>query len=386
MRRRQGGGYRQNHGLAGVIYVLDNPGLRAGFFKIGCSRRSGYSRATDLNADPGTGTPGTFSCIFEYRTRDCGRAEQLVFRELKSYRRGKWGQEFFEVELSHAKQVIERICNGVDEEIVREQERALGSRLAEVKVAVPAATTVVPPAVAQPAQNSSFSWLKLGGMGALAVLIVSTFVARESSTDPRRQVTAAAVTATGLRPGRVFQGTSGATTAAAASTDGSDIIDLTRTEQAAADSACSSKFDGDTARYRDCLRAQARSILLARGTSQTTNADPIRLSRPEQAHLQAGEDQAGEGRTGDERCGSDVIKESKSVDECRSTPTTTAADSPIRPDLSPITPEEKRSAEAACYSAYRQGPATYNACLNGQLTQLGEAPRRPDLAQGRPSN
>src|SRR6266536_3164513 len=107
-RWKRNGRYQQNHGVPGVVYVLDNPGLRDGFFKVGCSRRSGPTRAFDLNSDAGTGTPGTFRCIFEYGTRDCGRAEQLVFMELHAHRRGKPGQEYFQVELEYAKQVISR--------------------------------------------------------------------------------------------------------------------------------------------------------------------------------------------------------------------------------------------------------------------------------------
>ena len=109
------GGYDQNMGKAGVIYILENDGLRSGWVKIGCSSRSGAIRAAELNTDANTGTPGVFRCVFESRTLDCGRAERLVFKELSSHRRGKWGQEFFEVEIGHAKAVIRRVCAAVDD-------------------------------------------------------------------------------------------------------------------------------------------------------------------------------------------------------------------------------------------------------------------------------
>ena len=109
--------YRQNHGRPGVVYILENPGLREGWWKIGCSTRSGHHRARDLNFDATTGTPGAFRCVVEFKTLDCGLAEERVFAELMSERRGKRGQEYFEVSLAVAQQVIERCCVAVDREI-----------------------------------------------------------------------------------------------------------------------------------------------------------------------------------------------------------------------------------------------------------------------------
>jgi hypothetical protein len=108
--------YRKNHGVPGVVYILDNPGLREGIIKIGCSRRSGEVRARQLNFDASTGTPGTFRCVFECPTDDCGKAEERVFEKLVKHRRGKWGQEYFEVALDHAKEIIIQTCSDVDNE------------------------------------------------------------------------------------------------------------------------------------------------------------------------------------------------------------------------------------------------------------------------------
>ncbi len=108
------GDYRQNHGRPGVVYVLENPGLREGWWKIGCSTRSGHHRARDLNDDATTGTPGAFRCIFEFKTLDCGLAEERVFSELAEFRRGKRGQEYFEVGIQLARETIERCCVQVD--------------------------------------------------------------------------------------------------------------------------------------------------------------------------------------------------------------------------------------------------------------------------------
>jgi hypothetical protein len=108
------GGFDQNIGIAGVVYILSNDGFRDGYYKIGCTRRSGRARAFDLNVDANTGTPGSFRCVFEQRTVDCGRAERLVFERLGQYRRGKPGQEFFEVGLDLARQTISSVCTEVD--------------------------------------------------------------------------------------------------------------------------------------------------------------------------------------------------------------------------------------------------------------------------------
>jgi len=112
--RRGSDSFRALIGKPGVVYVLSNDGLRHGWFKIGCSTRSGQARAFDLNNDANTGTPGAFRCIYQQRTLDCGTAEQEVFARLRQHRRGKWGQEFFEVELTLAKSTIELVCSEVD--------------------------------------------------------------------------------------------------------------------------------------------------------------------------------------------------------------------------------------------------------------------------------
>jgi len=116
--KNKGGNYRQNHGVAGVVYILENPGLRQGIYKIGCSRRSGAVRANKLNDDANTGTPGIYKCVFEHHTKDCGRAEELVHQQLEAVRTGKWGQEFFEVPIEKAIDTIIQVIQKVDREIL----------------------------------------------------------------------------------------------------------------------------------------------------------------------------------------------------------------------------------------------------------------------------
>lgn len=119
--------YRKNHGIPGVVYILENPGLRAGMLKIGCSRHSGALRARQLNDDANTATPALYTCVFECRTLDCGLAEERVHEIFQDKRRGKhgksrgraWGQEFFEVDVDEAKRVITEVCASIDKMTVR---------------------------------------------------------------------------------------------------------------------------------------------------------------------------------------------------------------------------------------------------------------------------
>ena len=106
--------FAQNHGVEGVIYILSNDGLKDNWFKIGCSRHSGIKRAGSLNNDPRTRAPGKYVCIFESKTIDCGLAEQLVFEKISRHRKGKKGQEFFEIDVEKVKSLIIEVCTQIN--------------------------------------------------------------------------------------------------------------------------------------------------------------------------------------------------------------------------------------------------------------------------------
>lgn len=119
------GNYNQNDGVPGVVYILRNDAFKELWLKIGCSRHSGAARARDMNREASTGLPAHHVCVYECRTQDCGNAEKLVFQELQAHRKGR--QEFFEVDIELAKQVIFRVCQQIDEAIAaarRQQEAA----------------------------------------------------------------------------------------------------------------------------------------------------------------------------------------------------------------------------------------------------------------------
>jgi hypothetical protein len=121
--RRKGFWTDKVAGKRGYVYILENPGLRAGFIKIGATTRSGAIRAAELNEDAGTGTPGAFTCVFEFGCLDCGAAEKRVHREFaKERRHQKRGQEFFEVDRARAMAAIRRACAEIDEELAPPRE------------------------------------------------------------------------------------------------------------------------------------------------------------------------------------------------------------------------------------------------------------------------
>jgi hypothetical protein len=102
--------FTRNHGRKGYVYILKNDALQPGLFKIGQSTRSGKVRASELNKEATTGLPAEYRCVYEKFTVDCGRAELAVHQQLAAYRRGKWGQEFFAVDLAIAKRVVTEVC------------------------------------------------------------------------------------------------------------------------------------------------------------------------------------------------------------------------------------------------------------------------------------
>jgi len=137
-KNKTNGRYDQNKGKPGVVYILDNPGLATTFFKIGQTTRTGNARANDLNNAATTGMPGEYKCIFEYKTKDCWTSEQLVHEKLKKFRRGKKGQEFFNLEgedFSYAIEIIKEVCHQIDEKIlqdkIRKEAQEKANKLAE---------------------------------------------------------------------------------------------------------------------------------------------------------------------------------------------------------------------------------------------------------------
>lgn len=126
---------RQMYGVPGIIYILENSGLRPGFYKIGYTRRSGWAKAVELNRDAQNNIPGNFECVFEYRARNCGAALDDILKELHFCRRGKREQNFFEINCDRLQEIILCSIAQTDRQSkIREyQEQALRQYLDEEK-------------------------------------------------------------------------------------------------------------------------------------------------------------------------------------------------------------------------------------------------------------
>jgi hypothetical protein len=127
---------RQMYGVPGIIYILENNGLRPGFYKIGFTRRSGWAKAVEFNRDLQNSIPGSFECIFEYRARNCGAALDDILKEIHFCRRGKRDQNFFEIDCNRLQQIITCSVARTDQQSkIREyQDYALRQYLEEEKL------------------------------------------------------------------------------------------------------------------------------------------------------------------------------------------------------------------------------------------------------------
>ena len=314
--------FTQNHGVAGVVYVLDNPGLREGWHKIGCSRRSGAARANDLNIEATTGTPGAFRCVFECRTKDCGRAEVQVFKLLSGERRGKWGQEYFEISVEQAKAAITQVCLAVDEDVAlhaRELAKAVAVGPAPIVHTPNQITPVTPvtPATANSESTKQSVNSKFGRFARVIVIVgiipLSLWLTSGSRTKTLAQPM---ITTSPAVPSYLL----------------SKAAPIGKSSEVSAKE--SPKFQ------RISELPVVADVDLQQRTSSTSAPEP----------RQSGE--------------------SPSVNQVSS-----------RPNLSALAREERQSIEAVCSDdGYRNGPAAYNSCVATQAAVLENGTRRPDLS------
>lgn len=331
LRRGGDGRYDQNHGIPGVVYILRNEGLKAGYFKIGCSRRSGHKRAFELNVDANTGTPGTFKCIFEHRTTDCGRAEQLVFQRLHAHRRGKWGQEFFEVELELARRTIVAVCAEIDGAHVRSVLPPPPGRLDPPAVHAPPASvrggSGLPNASAS--TTSQPGWQKQEARREavwVALILVALFILWVIELEP---VHTASVPSTAAQPAPTPRVNRTPPPFSSAQTPPSPSPPPSRAPKPLKPLVQIPAFEGP----------QERSGAASR--TQGANA-PLGAVAPLEQNAPTGQTGTMEGQE-------------------------TA-------DLSGLTGDERQSAEAVCSSAKQQGPGPYNKCLVSKVRELEGVP------------
>jgi hypothetical protein len=344
--RRSFGNYDQNMGRPGVVYILENDGLRAGWVKIGCSSRSGAARASDLNADANTGTPGTFRCVYELHTQDCGLAERKVFAELSRHRRGKWGQEFFEVEQAYAREVIERACRAIDQ-------------LASLRPPAPPPPSLPPlpplafdlPSPRRVPSTAPHPWerppmppkrrkspVRLRWIAILLVALAFMWFRSTPSQAPTQRVAGLAAPKMPTSPHTPSK----------------------RSKHAGA-----------------ALQPIPASVPLLPAPAGAA-ADAPALPGPAEAELDAEERSSIEAACSPDKYGG----EPPALNACRQRLLDQLAAAPPRVDLSGLTPLERTSMTSACsHDKYTLGPAALRSCLARQVTRLKEGPPPPDLSQ-----
>jgi len=94
------------HGTPGTIYILQNDGLREGLYRIGATRRSGVSKAMEFNRDTQNMLPGSYECVFELHSKDCGAALEAILKKFEMCRHGKRNQDFYQLEIEEASNTI----------------------------------------------------------------------------------------------------------------------------------------------------------------------------------------------------------------------------------------------------------------------------------------
>jgi hypothetical protein len=337
-RKKHKNNYKQNHGVPGVVYILDNPGLKAGMLKIGCSRRSGESRARDLNFDATTGTPGTFGCVFEYRTKDCGKAEERVFQKLNPYRRGKWGQEYFEVALAKAKETIIHVCTVVD---------------SETKKYLPPPNTI---------QVGDFSNAKFGSKYipiSNAPPIVTSSISREHATrTPRVRWLWRALAV--IIPLWIIFGTK-------------NIINPLRKEPVSNSHNNVSKTDisSPTVETSNSLNV-SKSLKSNISSPREESSDLKSTGREERVQINMSDLTRDEQSSIESVCAeAKVFKGPVAYNRCVSKQLASLEGTPRNLDMSWLTRDEESSIESVCAEAkVFRGPVAYNRCVSKQLASL----------------
>lgn len=101
-----------NSVIQGYVYVLQNRALKQGLYKIGMTTRTAEDRAWEIYAGA-TGVPAPYEVAFTFPVTNCVVAEARIHAELATHRFNE-GREFFEVSISKAVSVIERVGNAIN--------------------------------------------------------------------------------------------------------------------------------------------------------------------------------------------------------------------------------------------------------------------------------
>ena len=104
--------FKKRDNYAGYVYIASNPCIP--YLKIGYTTVSVAARLAELNK--GTGVPANYKEEYSVYTRRSHYLEKLVHAELES-KRVKNAREMFDISLSEARDILNRMFRKVEDEI-----------------------------------------------------------------------------------------------------------------------------------------------------------------------------------------------------------------------------------------------------------------------------
>jgi hypothetical protein len=320
--------------------------------------------------------------LFEQRTQDCGTAEKRVFAELRHYRRGKRGQEFFEVGLDLATNTIIRACESVDahEELRR-------ARLAEIAreavketqpdpapFSAPQQPQSIPPqstSASVPLRKREWPWAVLG-WGVIIAMVASNNKHTSSSSAnyqaPYRPP--AAVTATVARQSTsIVVGTtpSGRVVVSSAPTPTPAPPAVGNTSVGARDTIPDNSDGQPPNQYQPAEVPMEAPRQLE--TQRPLAVELANISKDERSMIESA-------------CRGDRIFHGPAdYYACQKRQLDALATAPRNVSLADESPDERRMIESACRGdRILHGPAAYDQCLTRQIGELESGERNIDLS------
>ncbi len=111
--------FKQRDNYAGFVYIASNPCIP--YLKIGYTTLSVSARIAELKK--GTGVPANYKEEYSVYTRRSHFLEKLVHAELES-KRVRNAREIFDVSVSEAREILNRLFRKVEDEIDRDPKLA----------------------------------------------------------------------------------------------------------------------------------------------------------------------------------------------------------------------------------------------------------------------
>lgn len=101
----------------GYIYVMRSASDKSDIYKIGLTKRSPETRASEVSR--GTGVPTSYLVVEDWEVADCVLAEEIIHQELKDYQINE-RREFFRAPYKLIREVIEKKVSAINNSILDE--------------------------------------------------------------------------------------------------------------------------------------------------------------------------------------------------------------------------------------------------------------------------